>query len=58
MCAKLPYAPSTLSVSVMVIMQNAQEKANLQNTKVTPQNKKKFVRTETNFILGAIHPVV
>ena len=37
---------------MVVIMQNAQEKVDLQKTKINATKQEKFVRMETNFILG------
>ena len=34
MCAKLPYVPNNIFLSMVVIMQNTAEKASLQKTKV------------------------
>ena len=36
---------------MVVIMQNAQEKVDLQKTKINATKQEKFVRMETNFIL-------
>ena len=46
MCAKLPYATYSIS-SVVEIMQNTQEKANLQKMKVNITKIRK-VRADTN----------
>ena len=41
MCAKLPRTPNNLSLYMVVIMQNTQEKANLQKTKVNTTKTRK-----------------
>ena len=55
MCAKLSYAPNNKFLSMVVIMQNTQEKANyLQMTKV---NDTKIMRTDINFVLGKMDAI-
>ena len=41
MCAKLPRTPNNLSLYMVVIMQNTQENANLQKTKVNTTKTRK-----------------
>ena len=62
MCAKLPCAPNSIS-SMVVIMQNIQEKFDLQKTKVNATKIRK-VRADGNKLrsywegMEAIRPVV
>ena len=62
MCAKLPCAPNNLSYSMIVIMQNSQEKANLQKMKSDTKIRK--VRADRHNLrtgkelMKAIGPVV
>ena len=52
MCAKIPRAPSNISQWKLVIMQNTNEKANLQKTKENTMKITKVHVDGINLVLG------
>ena len=61
MCTKLPCVPNNIFLSMVVIMQNTKEKANIQKTKVNNTKTRKIHADRYKLCTGkmeAIGPVV